>query len=362
MDDWSRSIVRPLALEGFRRAMREDRAAYEAVATIDGDLERDYARWSRLGALLLHRFFAFAAAFDDFDSVLAEDDLWVPVPDPDRPGFELGTPDGRPIRFLCRLDQLIADPDDEWWVVDHRLSWGRWATDDELLGERRTVRTLWALETAYPQIHVAGTVHNELLITADAEAEPPPTSTDELDTRDMTGARRTNLRRSPMTPEERILGAAFDRPDEIAHREEAHEVRRTWVRRGHGEIHLVGEQIGREAQAMVEPSVDVGASPAPDVCARCPFLAPCLVTESGGDAEPMLAAQYRRRLPEEFDESGLRTSTQRIRARAHLGGASLRSTGPGRPAGDRGLSDADPPVVGRDHGVDEDPQPGSGER
>ena len=170
MDDWSRSIVRPLALEGFRRAMREDRAAYEALATIDARLESDYARWSRLGDLVLHRFFAFAAAFDDFDSVLAEDDLWVPVPDPDHPGSELGTRDGRPIRYLCRLDQLIADPDDEWWVVDHRLAWGRWATDDDLLGEQRTVRTLWALETAYPQIHVAGTVHNELLITADADA------------------------------------------------------------------------------------------------------------------------------------------------------------------------------------------------
>ena len=211
-------------------------------------------------------------------------------------------------------------------MVDHRLAWGRWATDDDLLGEQRTVRTLWALETAYPQIHVAGTVHNELLITAEADARTAVSmDVDELDRRDMTGARRTNLRRSPMTPQERILGAAFDRPDEIAHREEAHEVRRTWVRRGHGEIHLVGEQIAREALAMIEPDVRVAASPAPDLCARCPFLAPCLVMESGGDAEPMLAARYRQRLPDEFDESGLRTSTQRVRARAHLGGASLRS-------------------------------------
>ncbi|HET9158665.1 MAG TPA: hypothetical protein VFN91_18465, partial [Myxococcaceae bacterium] len=133
MDDWRRSIVRPLALEGFRRAMRETRAAYEEVATVDAGLDADYARWSRLGDLLLHRFFAFAAAFDDFDSVLAQDDLWVPVPDPDQPGSELGTRDGRPVRYLCRLDQLIADPDDEWWVVDHRLSWGGWAMDEELI-------------------------------------------------------------------------------------------------------------------------------------------------------------------------------------------------------------------------------------
>ena len=366
MDDWSRSIVRPLALEGFQRAMREDRAAHEAVATVDAALDAAYTRWSRIGDLLMHRFFVFAAAFDDFDSVLADDDLWVPVPDPDRPGFELGTREGRPIRYLCRLDQLIADPDEEWWVVDHRLSWRGWATDEQLLGAKRTVRTLWALETAYPQLHVAGTVHNELLVTADVDTDPPDVDVQELDPRDMSGARRINLRRSPLTPEERILGAAFDRPDEIAHREEAHEMRRTWVRRGHGELHLVGEEIGREAQAMLDPQVEVGPSPSPEVCGSCAFLAPCLVmeglvVESGADAEPMLAARYRRRLPEEFDETGLRTSVQRVRARAHWGGASVRSAGAEAPAGDRGLTDADPPVVRRDGGVEQDPDPGSGE-
>ncbi|HMK10289.1 MAG TPA: hypothetical protein VK461_01770, partial [Acidimicrobiales bacterium] len=344
MDDWSRSIVRPLAVEGFRRAMREDRAAYETVAAFDEALAETWDRAWRLGHALLHRYFAFAAAFDDFDSVLADDDLWVPVPDPDKAGTELGTHDGRPIRYLCRLDQLIGDPDDEWWVVDHRLSWGRWTADRDLLDARQTVRTLWALESAYPQIHVAGTVHNELLVSAEVAVDPPRVRAEdpdiavdaELDRRDMTaGARRTNLRRSPMTPAERILGSAFDRPDEIAHREEAHEVRRTWVRRGHGEIHVVGEQLAREAWTMIDPDVTVPASPASDVCGRCPFLAPCLVMESGGDAEPMLRTRYRQRLPEEFDESGLRTSTQRVRARAHLGGTSLRSGGERRPARDR---------------------------
>ncbi len=369
MDDWRRTIVRPLALEGFRRAMREDRAVYEAAAPIDAALSDEYERWSRLGDLLLHRFFAFAAAFDDFDSVLADDDLWVPVPDPDRPGFELGTRDGRPIRYLCRLDQLIADTDDEWWVVDHRLSWGSWATDAELLGAQRAIRTLWALETAYPQIHVAGTVHNELAVPPDDDVAPPPVDVDELDRRDMSGARRINLRRSPLTPEERILGAAFDRPDEIAHREEAHEVRRTWVRRGHGELHLVGAQIARQAQAMLAPDVDVGPSPSPDLCGRCAFLAPCLAMEglveadadADADAETMLATRYRRRLPEEFDDTGLRTSVQRVRSRAHLGGTSLRSAGPQSPSGDRGLADTDPSVVRRHDGVDQDADPGRDE-
>ena len=181
----------------------------------------------------------------------------------------------------------------------------------------------------------------------------------------MSGARRINLRRSPLTPEERILGAAFDRPDEIAHREEAHEVRRTWVRRGHGDLHLVGAQIAVEAQAMLAPDVDVGPSPSPDLCGRCAFLAPCLamegLVEDDADAEATLATRYRRRLPEEFDETGLRTSVQRVRSRAHLGGTSLRSAGPQSPSGDRGLADTDPSVVRRHDGVDQDADPGRDE-
>ncbi len=370
MDDWSRSIVRPLALEGFHRAMREARVAYEEVATFDAATSEGWSRAWRLGDLVLHRYFGFAAAFDDFDSVLADDDLWTPLPDPERAGAELGTHDGRPIRYLCRLDQLIADPDDEWWVVEHRLSWGAWARDEELLDEQGSIRTLWALETAYPQIHVAGTVHNELLITERDEAAPvavDPASLDvapggaELDRRDMSaGVRHTNLRRSPITPEERIVGAAFDRDDEIAHREEDQQIRRTWVRRGHGDLHMVGNDLAREALMMIDPAVDVGSSPAPDTCGRCAFLEPCLLMETGADAEPALASGFRRRLAEEFDEAGLRTSAQRVRNRAHLGGASLRSASE-PPAADRRLPDADPSVVRGDDGVLEHPKPGGDE-
>ena len=142
--------------------------------------------------------------------------------------------DGRPIRYLCRLDQLDRGPRRR--VVGGRSPLGMGTMGHRRRPARRAADGADALgaRDRIPPDPVAGTIHNELLISADAEAAvaSPPADVDELDRRDMSGARRTNLRRSPMTPEERILGAAFDRPDEIAHREEAHEVRRTWVRRG----------------------------------------------------------------------------------------------------------------------------------
>ena len=319
MDDWNRSIVRPLAVEGFRRAMREARAAYEEVSTLDADAAAAWERHVRVGELVLLRYFAFAAAFDDFDSVLADEDLWVPVPHPDEPGRELGTPDGRPVRFLCRLDQLISDDDDEWWVVDHRLARDGWADDAALLGDLDTVRTWWALEIAYPQLCVAGTAHNELLVTADGPDFDVPPDGAELDRRDMAaGARHANVRRAPLTPEERILWAAVDRPDEIVHREATETVRRTWVRRGRGDLHTVGLELGAEAIAMLAADVPVPPNPSAEVCGRCPFLHPCLVIAGDGDPEPVLAAGYRRRRADEFDEAGLRSAARR-QARSGLG-------------------------------------------
>lgn len=341
MDDWNRSIVRPLAVQGFHRAMRETRDAYEEAAPRDAFAAEAWDRYSQLGELVLHRFFAFAAAFDDFESVLADEDLWVPVPDPRQPGRELGTHDGRPVRFLCRLDQLIADEDDEWWVVDHRLAPPGWAADGDLLDDLDGMRTLWALGVAYPQIVVAGTMYNEVLVTPNETAAPelfdrrdldvPPDGA-ELDRRDMSkGSRHTNLRRSLTTPEDRHVGAAVPRPDEIVHRERDDHVRRTWVRRGRGDVHTVGLGIATEAMEMLEPDVPVPASPRAAVCARCAFLHPCLVLEEGGDAEPVLDAGYRRRRPEEFDEAALRRSADR--ARAFLGGAANRGTGDRRSIG-----------------------------
>ena len=80
----------------------------------------------------------------------------------------------------------------------------------------------------------------------------------------------------------------------------------------------VGFGIAAEATAMLAEDVPVPPSPSAEVCGRCPFLHPCLVIEGGGDPEPVLAASYRPRRADEFDEAGLRSAARR-QARSGLG-------------------------------------------
>ena len=204
-----------------------------------------------------------------------------------------------------------------------------WADDATLLGDLDTVRTWWALEVAYPQVYVAGTVHNELLVTSDDERAPaaidaakldvPPDGA-ELDRRDMSaGARHANLRRAPQTPEERILWAAVDRPDEIVHREAtetgpAHvDPSRTWRRARRRFRHR------RRGDGRCSPrTCPSHRAPPPRSAVAARSCTRASLIEGGGDPEPVLAASYRPRRADEFDEAGLRSAARR-QARSGLG-------------------------------------------
>jgi len=121
MDDWNRMIVRPLALHAFRRKVKEHRASQEARRSLDAAEIALWTRYSAYGERLLERYFAWCATVDDFESVLSDHELRAPIPDPFVAGRDLVAPDGRALRYVSRLDQLIAEGD-ELWIVHHRLA------------------------------------------------------------------------------------------------------------------------------------------------------------------------------------------------------------------------------------------------
>ncbi|MDQ2726003.1 MAG: hypothetical protein M3Y36_10985, partial [Actinomycetota bacterium] len=149
MDDWPRAIPRQLAMKGFVRSMHESRATREAVAdrTEAQAQVRSFDEHLEVGKAMLANYFAWAGAeMDDFDSLLADYEIWTPVPDPDQPGTEIGLPGGRPVRYLGLIDQLIGDTDDEFWIVQHRVVSGGWTDDAELLDDDLSVGHCWAMQ------------------------------------------------------------------------------------------------------------------------------------------------------------------------------------------------------------------------
>lgn len=320
LDDWNRQIVRPLALKGFNRAMSERASAYEAARPLTPAQARDWQRHRRLGKALLTRYFDWADGADDFDSIFSDELVWTSVPDPDDPSRDLGLPGGRPIRFAARIDQLVSDPGDEQWIVEHRVVFDDWTPDAALLEDDEQLRAIWAIETAFPQLLVAGTIYNELLVRADdpdqfAEpaAAPEPGTPPPVESRDMSRVRHPSgaAARQPVTPASKSEPSRSGEADRVTDRIEIDRVRRTVVRRSRASITGAGRRVALDVAAIVDPAIAVPPNPSPDRCPTCPFLAPCTALQEGRDPDLIVLTQYRRRGEEELEDAGLRRSDER---------------------------------------------------
>ncbi|HMC08177.1 MAG TPA: hypothetical protein VKL22_02470, partial [Actinomycetota bacterium] len=341
MDDWDRSIVRPLALKGFFRSMEEDRARYETQAALTPGQEEEWEEAIERGQAMLNGYFTWAAPLDTFASIFSDQEFWAPIPDPANPGSDLVNHAGREIRYLGRVDHLFSDHNDEYWICDHRIIGNEWEDDDQLLLDLEGVAALWATELTYPQLRIAGTVYNELRTTAEDDPsvdraegfEPqrgpggPDPEAGRAHRRDGRTMRHIHTRRSPMTPEvpvsiedQDLAALATVAPfaseegqpvDHISIRETGEWFRRTYVRRGRTSVRNIGLMMAALAAEVANPALPVYPNPAPDNCSTCVFRAPCVALNEGADPAPILEASFRRRTEEEGEEERLRWSIGR---------------------------------------------------
>jgi hypothetical protein len=328
MDEWNRAIVRPLAMQGFIRSMQQDREIYEKVAAVTEAQEEDWQRHLALGQALLDRYFIWALTVDEFDSVFSDEELWVPVQDPANPGEGMVTPDGRAIRYLGRMDQLVSDPQDEHWIVEHRLVQGGWTDPFHFMVDATALTQAWAFEWAYPHLKIAGTIYNELRTDApDFLAGRAGTISEgvveERDRRTMQGVRRVFVRRNYTSEEGSDTG---DEEDEtgVAKQETDPRLnfRRTYLRRSRASIRRAGVVLGLRTLEMRDPDVRIYQNPTVENCSRCLYRRPCIASQGGQeDLDTVLAAGYRTRTEAEFEEERLRWSAARKGTRASLGGA-----------------------------------------
>lgn len=239
MWEWPRVVVEPRALQAF------DRAAGRLTAPEETEGLR----------ATLERYFGWAQGVDAFTPVRVEADFEAGIPHPRAPGQDLVDGDGRPVRYHDRVQLLIVDGSDAYWVVEHRLAVDGWATGDELLLAERPVTAAWGWEQFYLGVEIAGTVHNELWVND------------------------------------------IDRSDES--------FRRTWIPRPRAEIGEVGKRLSTEAVEMIDPGVTVYPTPTPGHCGRCDYRAPCLALNEGRDVVAVLGGNYRHREPGRPEEGRL---------------------------------------------------------
>lgn len=296
MWEWDRSIVRRLTREGFEKSMGRQIDAYAAVAEVTDLQDAAWQAARARGAAALERYMDWAPGADAFSPVRVDTDFDANVPDPDLAGMDLVGPHG-PIHYRGRVDALVVDAYDAYWIVDHRIVDGGWEDLDQLLLDEQGVAACWAWEIYYYGMKIAGTIYNEIRLDALEDGPPAPEPPGAAGAATQLAGRRRMYLQAARVPDDRVEvsgGTAF---------------RRTRITRSQAELAACGRQVALEVTEMTAPGLVPYPNPSPAHCGPCTFREPCLAMSMGLDPAPALAAGYRDRGPDEPEEGRLGGST-----------------------------------------------------
>jgi hypothetical protein len=283
MWDWSRAVVAPLATEGFAKAMRTRRQAYEQAtgALLEGEEADRWEAASAAGTRMLSAYYGWAPKVDTWSTVQVETLFDVTVPDPARPEHGLLASDGRGVLYRLRIDLVVLDRAGRNWIVEHRLCEDGFAEMDDLLLDDVALTRSWAWEQGFLG-KVAGTIHNEIRLPPPGEPGPedsaPPPGPDVEWIK--VGGRHVR----------RYNGAWF---------------RRTRIRRKREEIDGAGIRVAEQSRLMARADLDCYPNPEWSTCLSCDFREPCLAVMQGADPGPAVAEHYRARARNDFEEGRL---------------------------------------------------------
>ncbi len=278
MWDWDRAIVRPLAVKAFVKSMRAQRAAYAEHRDLSEVQQQEWERQVELGGAMLERYFRWAPQADRFDPLMVatQFDITIP-PDPASPDEGLSASDGRGVWYRVRIDMVVADEHELYWLVEHRSVDGEWPDLDALLLDEPSLTRSWAWELGFLG-KIEGTIHNEL------RRFPPGAgagAAEEMQTR------------------------ALDGPTGLIKQQSNEFFRRTQIPRSPAQLARRGLDVALQTREMTGPSPLLYPNPAPGHCTRCAYREPCLAMSLGVDAGPILETSYRKRTAEDFQPGRL---------------------------------------------------------
>jgi hypothetical protein len=294
MWEWDRKVVLPLAFAAFEKALHRQRESHELTAAEEADWDRGLTA----GQQVLEQYLAWAPVADRFWPVRVETDFDVQIPDPATADTDLVSPDGRVVRYGGRVDLLLVDEHDAYWVVRHRLV-DEFTPTDLLLLDDELVAACWAWELFYLGMRISGTIHNELRIGG-----APPDPGDPV-----SRPRASHAFARARAQHRRMYAQPGEVPNEVVVEEGGEMFRRTRIPRRGPALEDLGRRLATEAREMLAADLPVYPTPSPELCAACDFRSPCIALNEGGDAEAIVAADYRLRPPEAPEEGRLGSVT-----------------------------------------------------
>ena len=276
MWEWQREIVRPLTVAGFEKSMRRQRAAYEQARDPSVEQVRDWETHLELGRGMLQRYFEWASDADRFTPIQVAAQFDVNVPDPANPESGLTTPDGRALQYRARINTVVIDDHELYWLIEHRVVTDpQWPPLERLLLDQQSLNRCWAWQLGF-LARLEGTIHNEL------RAVPPGAG----------NAAEVALRALPGEG-----GIITQRSTEA--------FRRTHIPRTEREIEQHGTAFAYQMQDMIDPASRIYPNPSWQHCSDCAYRPPCLALNRGRDPQPVLDASYRQRVGDDFEPGRL---------------------------------------------------------
>ncbi|MGH8883835.1 MAG: hypothetical protein ACRDYX_01410 [Egibacteraceae bacterium] len=273
MWDWGRAIVRPLAVEGFLKSMRRQRAAYAQHCDLSPIQEREWDEHVGLGREMLERYFLWAQEADRFAPVQVAAQFDVAIPDPRNPDDGLVTPDGRGIRYRVRIDLVVMDEHELYWLVEHRVVSSPWDDLDQLLIDEQSLSRSWSWELGF-LAKIEGTIHNEL---------------------------RKDVPSGHTAPADAMNVQVLQGPSGLIKQQDNGLFRRTQIPRSEIEFEQHRVHTALEVLDMTDPQLLIYPNPTRENCSSCLYRQPCMAMSYGSDERPILEASYQKRTSEDFE-------------------------------------------------------------
>jgi hypothetical protein len=300
MWDWPRAVVLPLVTKGFERSMLEQRNRSPLGGPLSPPEEQRWRKGLGDGRRLLDEYVTWAPSADRFGPVLVESEFVAPVASPVSDTDGLVTEAGDAVHYHGRIDGLVVDQFDAYWILRHRVV-DRWTPIEQLRLDEESVAACWAWENFYLGMTITGTIDNEVRFESgnggvipdaaqmggsDPEFERPPAPARVAQHAASGGGRSV--------PQHRRLSARSREPDSAPRIEEQFGpgFRRAWIRRDRSETAAAANRLAHEATLMIEPTVMVYPNPSPEQCRTCRFVEPCLTLNEGSDPASLLADRY----------------------------------------------------------------------